>query len=82
MSAAGPVGMWWFPVTVHGIFALYILYRLAERPGIPVSLQKVFAPLPAPWIGVGHHPDALAPRPLPAVRFEEEAAVLFAELAR
>ena len=47
MSAAGPVGMWWFLVSVHGLFALFILYRFAERPSIPVSLQKVFAPLPA-----------------------------------
>ncbi len=47
MSVAGPVGMWWFLVSVHGLFALYILHRLAERPSIPVALQKVFAPLPA-----------------------------------
>ena len=47
MSVAGPVGMWWFLVSVHGLFALYILYRLAERPNIPVALQKAFAPLPA-----------------------------------
>ena len=47
MSVAGPVGMWWFLAFVHGLFALYILYRLAERPNIPVALQKVFAPLPA-----------------------------------
>ena len=47
MSVAGPVGMWWFLVSIHGLFALYILYRLAERPNIPVALQKAFAPLPA-----------------------------------
>ncbi len=47
MSVVGPEGMWWFLASVHGLFAFYILYRLTERPSIPVALQKVFAPLPA-----------------------------------
>lgn len=47
MALAGPVGLWWFLASVHGLYVCYILYRLTERPSIPVALQKVFAPLPA-----------------------------------